>query len=701
MTRQAQVGAFAILALLLLFGVFYVISGFWDAAYRLSRRSALPIGGGRHARRAGVLQRRGRGSVDSIKLLDDNTVDVILAVNHEIDIPSASKFLIQAPLTGSPVVVIIPPRQKPPVPLLPREVLPISEQPHGINGSSVADLLEQGQGELRRFDTVMALVEARTPKLLDTLQTTLNNANDLTLSTKSSLARLSDELLALGNNLQGSLTNASANIVELSATLNSSATVDSKKVGALLDQFQSTAVSLNRSMTALQDLATDPRLKANILATTESIAETTQTLAALTKDLRTVTGDPQTQAQMRNTIANLDAVMQKANSLLGELGGKSSVYGVDAGASPAPLTVPSTSPYPGGAPVPSGTATPGGVSPELRSKLQSKLASLARNLIAVQVRLSGLSPAHNLGLNPVLTESQGPLGDINMVLLPHGGTSLMVGANAIGTNTTWNALLEKNANDFHLGGGRSLLADRRLGAVRTGTRPRLRDAHLRSHLSDDRPVRQPASRARCGALLRAARRHARVAPQHVRSPVSVLVGSESGRPRVGIIGAGAMGTLFGFHLAANCDVTILDDNAEVAAAVARDGLRVNDEPARKVAVAARARDLYGSQDALSLRQGRRHAGSAAGLRRRARSGRARDLAAKRRRQRRRDQDGARRNRPRDSRHHDGIVADDRGGTRAKLAARQHHHRLDDRVPDDRAHGDGTSHAQRPAGGRRS
>ena len=104
----------------------------------------------------------------------------------------------------------------------------------------------------------------------------------------------------------------------------------------MLDQFQSTAVALNHSMTALQDLATDPRLKANIVATTQNIADTTQTLAALTKDLRTVTGDPQTQAQLRNTIANLDAVMQKANSLLGELGGTSHVYGVDAGATPAP-----------------------------------------------------------------------------------------------------------------------------------------------------------------------------------------------------------------------------------------------------------------------------------------------------------------------------------------------------------------------------
>ena len=69
----------------------------------------------------------------------------------------------------------------------------------------------------------------------------------------------------------------------------------------------------------------------------------------------------------------------------------------------------------------------------------------------------------------------------------------------------------------------------------------------------------------------------------------------SQRPRIGVIGAGAMGTLFGFHLAAGCDVTMLDDNRELAGVVAREGLRVNDERARAVAVASRARDLYGSQ----------------------------------------------------------------------------------------------------------
>jgi 2-dehydropantoate 2-reductase len=70
---------------------------------------------------------------------------------------------------------------------------------------------------------------------------------------------------------------------------------------------------------------------------------------------------------------------------------------------------------------------------------------------------------------------------------------------------------------------------------------------------------------------------------------------EAAKPRVGIIGAGAMGTLFGFHLAALADVTMLDDNATVAEAVARNGLRVNGGAARAVAVARHARDLFGSQ----------------------------------------------------------------------------------------------------------
>ncbi|MEO6834817.1 MAG: MlaD family protein [Candidatus Tumulicola sp.] len=447
MTRQAQVGAFAIIALLLLFGVFYVITDFGTrhTGYRVGVhfRSAAGLTSGALVYFSGV----GVGSVDSITLLPDNTVDVVLAVNRDIDIPAASKFLIQAPLTGSPNVLIVPPAgAQPPVALLPRQVLPVNQQPQGSNTATIADLLQQGQGEIKRFDVVMAELEARTPKLLDTLQTTLNNANDLTLTTKNSMSQLSRELLALGSSMQGSLTAASANVVELTDTLNGAASKDSKKVDRLLDQLQSTSIALNKSMTSLQDLATNPQLKANVLTTTQSIAEATQTLAELTKDLRSVTGDPQTQAQVRDTVANLDATLQKANSLLGDLGGTSSVYGVDAHATPAPAVVPQGSPYP----MPSAQT----MAPATRAKLQGKLENVVHNLVAIQLRISGLSVQQSAGLNPVLTSSRGPLGDLNLIVLPHASTSLMVGANSIGNNTTWNAVLMKGSDSgFRFGGG--------------------------------------------------------------------------------------------------------------------------------------------------------------------------------------------------------------------------------------------------------
>lgn len=67
------------------------------------------------------------------------------------------------------------------------------------------------------------------------------------------------------------------------------------------------------------------------------------------------------------------------------------------------------------------------------------------------------------------------------------------------------------------------------------------------------------------------------------------------KARVGIIGSGAMGTLFGYHLAGTCDVTMLDSNAETLAAIeAFGGLSVNDAPPRPVRVGRHSRDLYGS-----------------------------------------------------------------------------------------------------------
>lgn len=66
------------------------------------------------------------------------------------------------------------------------------------------------------------------------------------------------------------------------------------------------------------------------------------------------------------------------------------------------------------------------------------------------------------------------------------------------------------------------------------------------------------------------------------------------RLKIGIIGAGSMGTLFGYHLAQIGDVTMLESNPQVADTIRRKGLCVNDGKPIKVTVAEHARELFSS-----------------------------------------------------------------------------------------------------------
>jgi ABC-type transporter Mla subunit MlaD len=440
MSKQAQVGAFALLALLLLFGVFYVITDFGTrhTGYKVGVHfdTAAGLHGGALVYFSGVPV----GSVDSIELLKDNTVDAILAIKSDTDIPRASKFIIQAPLTGDPSLVIVPPigGNVPQSAMLEREVLPVENQPRGINSATVADLMEQGQGEIKRLDVLLADLEKREPALLNNLQEALANANSLTLTAKESITSMT-----------GQLSQATANIVALTGTLNDTTQLNSHRINDILTNFDQTSKSLNTSMNSLQELATNKELKGNLTATVKSIADTMDTISGITKDLKTLTGDPQTQAQMKNTVANLDATLQRANSLLGALGGKSNVYGVDKNATPYPLST--------GAPNPMSSSFPRNATdmPEVKQiELKQRLTKLAENLISVQVRISELGLQNVCCLNPRLSANRGPEADINAIILPHAPTSLMFGVNNTGHGSTGNlAVLQSFGPNARFGGG--------------------------------------------------------------------------------------------------------------------------------------------------------------------------------------------------------------------------------------------------------
>ncbi len=454
MSRQAQVGLFALGALVLLFGVFFVITDFGtrQTGYKIGVRfqSAAGLHSGALVYFSGVTA----GTVDEISLLPDASVEVILSMNRRIDIPRDSRFLIQAPITGDPSVVIVPPRPQigapvavqPPA-LLPRTVLPIDQQPIGHNSASVADLLDQGQGEIRRFDILLADISRREPRLLDALQSSIENANSLTRNANMSMTRLSSQLTELTSVLQTNLSTASGNVADLTSTLDQTVVRNQAHLNNIVAQLDRTSVSLDKSMESLQALATDPALKSSVVATAKNVAETTQTISELTHDLRSVTGNPQTQAQMRDTIANLDAASQRANSLLGAFGGTSSVYGVDTGATPAPIVVPSTSPYP----MPAGAAP----TPQPRTaRARTRPRSVAGNFVIVHYRATGLARQRVCCGTPLLSSDRGPQSDFYAILLPRSPTRVLIGVNDIGANTTWNlAAIRGRAHGFGLGGG--------------------------------------------------------------------------------------------------------------------------------------------------------------------------------------------------------------------------------------------------------
>ena len=457
MNRQAIVGLFTLAGLLALFGVLLVIRNVGTGGrypVGVHFKSAAGLHTGALVYESGV----NVGVVTETRLLpEDFTVEVILGINNNVDIPRDARFVIAAPLTGDATVEILPPIAAPrsaevvgaapapgPIALLPRQVLPLEQQPQGQNPATLRELLDQGQGEIHRLDRMLALLEDREPKLLASLQSTLDGANELTTEGSKRLYALADKIDLLTGTLQSALADGVP------------------QVDTLLKQLNLMAVSLNQTVDQVKTLASNPQVHQNLVETTKGLAQTATTIAAITSDLHNVTSNPETQAQLRDTVANVDAATQKLNSLLHQLGATSSVYGVDPGATPAPATVPAkpgthaaaaVAPASAGSPPAVAEASHAGDPPTIRQRI----ADATKNLVAFQMRLTELSPYNSAKFTQPLiaTPDQGPEADFNLQIFPNGRLSLLGGANNVGTpQTSANFVLEqKFAKNLRLGGG--------------------------------------------------------------------------------------------------------------------------------------------------------------------------------------------------------------------------------------------------------
>ena len=122
--------------------------------------------------------------------------------------------------------------------------------------------------------------------------------------------------------------------------------------------------------------------------------------------------------------------------------------------------------------------------------------------------------------------------------------------------------------------------------------------------------------------------------------------------RVGIIGAGAMGTFFAYTLAQRQEVTLLDVRADVIETIASNGVARRRRPRAQGDGNARSGRGVRGQRAVRFREGAGYAAGVTAFRRKARSFHADRVLAERLGQRRGDQDGARRSRPVGAGHHE-------------------------------------------------
>ena len=478
MTKRAQVGLFTIIAALAIFGIFYVLNdiGTRSRGYKIGVhfRSANGLHQAAYVYLSGVPI----GAVDRVILQPDYSVDVVMAIKPEYDIPVGSKYLIQAPLTGEPNVIIAPPKDvNEQTPKLARVLLPIDQQPSGTNPTTFADLIEEGQGEVKRLDNILSQVQTATPDLLRQLQITMRNASTVSQTANDSLSELSRRALLLTDQLSQTLGTSGRNVQALTDTLAKTTNRDSKKVDLLLGQLTTTATSLNVAVDSLREVATNPEVKENLISTTRSLAQTAHTFAELTNDLRQVTANPQTQAQLRDTVAQIDASSQKLDSLLAQLGGQSEVYGIDRGASPVPVlpqgslptsapAVQPSPPHPSSALPPSGSHSGNQTGNQIAAsgssntgvqQLHAKLSNFLDNLVTLQFRIGMLEPQRpasaERNTSPLLTADRGITSDFNAIILPQNRTSLVAGVNDLGYASTGNLLLLDHSGQLRYGGG--------------------------------------------------------------------------------------------------------------------------------------------------------------------------------------------------------------------------------------------------------
>lgn len=415
MSVTLRVGIFAVATILAIFIIAAVLGNFSlrHNAYQIGIhfRNVVGLQEGSSVQLAGVEI----GLVDQIQLLPDQTASVICSINNKNTVYRGSTFTVTTTLTGSSTLAIFPPRNVATAVPLPRYVLPEHEQPEGLVPLTIADLVQQGQTQLRTLSKTLNIVNKELPGLV-------GHFNRVAVKTELLVTHADKNFTGLGQRLTATVASVDSlvgsvqllvasngrNISDLTGTLRELVAANGPKVQRLIDGLSVASDNLNKTMAAVTSIATDPSVKANLLQATANLKDSSEKLKAIATDIENVTGDPQVQTQLKGTVRNLSEAIEKANMLLGS-------------ASPTQRQ-PQESASPGSEPAPGPSQSPG---PTLRR----------RGPISFDLADTHLRETWDSG-------KAGPASELNIELLPHFPSHVTFGAYDIGYNTSYNFLLD-------------------------------------------------------------------------------------------------------------------------------------------------------------------------------------------------------------------------------------------------------------------
>ncbi len=242
------------------------------------------------------------GGVSKVKILPDTTVDFIINVFRDTDIPKTAKFSVQTSLTGSPSVAIsVPPAPVASSDIWPKRVLPIEQQPAGTTPLSLEAFMSQSRSLGDRAYAMLAQARPYGGHLAYHLQHARAGG-------AATMDDLRSTLPAVMSNLQSTLARARANVQEAQTALKS---LDRGRFASVARAFERSAADMQNTAAALNSIKRDPQIRSNVRDASAQLRSITANMAELSRDMQMISGNPQTKAQLQDASARLRSILQK------------------------------------------------------------------------------------------------------------------------------------------------------------------------------------------------------------------------------------------------------------------------------------------------------------------------------------------------------------------------------------------------------